>query len=79
MSYTVVSNGDCINVHSKRHCVATFGPLGLVINTTDHWRPLPNRVGKPSMADWEMFKLEVTRLFGVDLSEDYQPEWMTEG
>ena len=73
---TVAKPGDY--APTEYRCVATFGLAGIRLKTTDDWRPLPDRDGKPSLADWGLFKLEVSRLFGVNLPEDYQPKWLTE-
>lgn len=78
MSYVIDAGPFFVSVKSGHQVIATFGRMGVVIKTTDAHRPLPDRDGKPSIADWKMFKLEVFRLFGVNLPEDYQPKWLTE-
>lgn len=59
--------------------MATFCEKGVFIRVTDAYRPLPNSTCKPSQSDWEMFKLEAGRLFGIELPEEYLPKWLDRG
>ena len=64
-------------------CVAKFSKKGVDFKDMEELRAAGGSLGlysfsptlRPSPSDWDVFKLEVKRIFGTSIRDDYRPEW----